>query len=232
MWWPTTAAERTRRKPPDVGQSTRHATQLRQPRRKDKPVFYLLAGPNGAGKSTLYKALVQGGTIPAAAEFVNADLHEGEYLQHIADPQARSEAARLWADARRAALLKAGQSFVSETVFSHESKLALIEEAQGQGFFVMLLVVCLDDPKHLLKRVANRVTEGGHNVPAERILARYPRTLANLAVAVRIADAAVLYESYAVAVGTHTAVAVCKKGWTQEKVVPLPEWARHVTSRL
>ena len=193
---------------------------------KDKPVFYLLAGPNGAGKSTLYKALVHGGTIPAAAEFVNADLHEGEHLQHIADPQVRSEAARLWADARRAYLLKAGQSFVSETVFSHESKLALIGEAQAQGFFVMLLVVCLDNPNHLLKRVANRVAEGGHNVPAERILARYPRTLANLAVAVRIADAAVLYDSYAVAAGTHAAVAVCKREWTQEKVVLLPRWAK------
>ena len=155
-------------------------------------------------------------------------MHEGEHLQHTADPQARSEAARLWADARRAALLKAGQSFVSETVFSHESKLALIEEAQQQGFFVMLLVVCLDDAKHLLQRVANRVTEGGHNVPAERIFARYPRTLTNLAVGVRIADAAVLYDSYAVAAGTHTAVAVCKREWTQEKVVPLPEWAKTI----
>lgn len=64
-----------------------------------QPVFYLLAGPDGAGKSTLYKALVQGGTIPVAAEFVNADLHEGEHLQHITDPQARVDVARLWANA-------------------------------------------------------------------------------------------------------------------------------------
>ena len=108
------------------------------------------------------------------AEFVNADLHEGEYLQHIADPQVRSEAARLWADARRADLLKTGQSFVSQTVFSHES---------------------------------------------------------NLAVTVRIADATVLYDSYAVAAGTHTAVAVCKKKWTQEKVALLAEWARVVLGK-
>jgi len=40
-----------------------------------QPVFYLLAGPNGAGKSTLYRALALAGTIPTAAEFVNADLH-------------------------------------------------------------------------------------------------------------------------------------------------------------
>jgi predicted ABC-type ATPase len=46
----------------------------------EQPVFYLLAGPNGAGKSTLYRALVLAGTIPAAAEFVNADLHEAAHL--------------------------------------------------------------------------------------------------------------------------------------------------------
>lgn len=193
-----------------------------------QPVFYLLAGPNGAGKSTLYRALVLAGTIPATAEFVNADLHEAVHLQHITDPEQRSEQARQWADARRAALLQAGQSFVSETVFSHESKLALIQEAQAKSFFVMLLVVALDQPERLLARVAQRVLEGGHPVPPERILARYPRTLAHLTHAVRLADAAILYDSADVSPGTHTAVATCKGDWTRELVQPMPEWARRV----
>ncbi len=199
-----------------------------KPAKPAKAVFYLLAGPNGAGKSTLYKALALQGTIPASAEFVNADLHEAAHLQHIANLEARSEAARHWADARRAELLGAGQSFVSETVFSHESKLALIEAAQQLGFFVMLIVVCLDDPQRLLARVAGRVTEGGHAVPPERILARYPRALANLSVAVRLADVAILYDSEAVSPGTHKAVAICRRDWTEEKVGPLPGWAKRV----
>ena len=136
------------------------------------PVFYLLAGPNGAGKSSLYRAAVADDLIPADADFVNADLHEAAHLQHVTDPQARSEQARQWADGRRAELLRSGQSFVSETVFSHESKLALIKEAQQNGFAVVLLAVCLDDPQRLLARVRQRVQEGGHDVPAERILAR------------------------------------------------------------
>ncbi|WP_342617482.1 zeta toxin family protein [Rhodoferax sp. GW822-FHT02A01] len=193
-----------------------------------KPVFYLLAGPNGAGKSTLYRALVLAGTIPASAEFVNADVHEAAHLQHLTDPEQRSTLARHWADARRAALLQAGQSFVSETVFSHASKLALIQEAQSKGFFVMLLVVALDHPERLLARVAQRVAEGGHTVPPERILARYPRTLEHLTQAVRMADAAILYDSADVTPGTHTAVATCKGDWTQELVQPLPEWARQI----
>lgn len=204
------------------------AKPISQRKAPDKPVFYLLAGPNGAGKSTLYKALVLAGTVPSTTEFVNADLYEAEHLQHIAQPQARSEQARLWADARRAALLDGGQSFVSETVFSHASKLALIEEAQAQGFFVMLLLVALDRPERLLERVAQRVAEGGHPVPAERILARYPRTLANLTQAVRLADAAVLYDSQDVTPGTHTVVAMCEGTWTKELVQPLPQWAQQV----
>jgi predicted ABC-type ATPase len=168
------------------------------------------------------------GTVPGTAEFVNADLFEAEHLQHIAQTQARSEQARLWADTRRAALLEAGQSFVSETVFSHASKLALIEDAQARGFFVMLLVVALDQPERLLERVTQRVIEGGHPVPTERILTRYPRTLANLTQAVRLADAAVLYDSQDVTPGTHTAVAMCKGAWTKELVQPLPQWAQQV----
>ena len=193
-----------------------------------QPVFYLLAGPNGAGKSTLYRALVLAGTISATAEFVNADLYEVERLQHIADPEQRSAQARQWTDSRRTQLLQAGQSFVSETVFSHASKLALIQEAKAKGFFVMLLVVALDQPERLLERVAQRILEGGHAVPPERILARYPRTLANLTQAVRLADAAILYDSADVTPGTHTAVASCKGDWTQELVQTMPEWARRV----
>lgn len=193
-----------------------------------QPVFYLLAGPNGAGKSTLYRALVLAGTISASDEFVNADLYEAERLQHIADPEQRSAQARQWADTRRTKLLQAGQSFVSETVFSHASKLALIQEAQAKGFFVILLVVALDQPERLLARVVQRVAEGGHAAPPERILARYPRTLANLTQAVRLANAAILYDSADVTPGTHTAVATCKGDWTQELVQPMPEWARRV----
>ena len=160
-----------------------------------RPVFYLLAGPNGAGKSTLYRASLEAGLIPAEATFVNADLHEATHLQHIAQPARRSQMARQWADAQRAACLAAGDSFVSETVFSHPSKLDLLVAARTAGFSIVLLIVCVEEPRHLLARVQQRMQEGGHSVPAERILARYPRTLANLAKAIPLADLALLYDT-------------------------------------
>lgn len=193
-----------------------------------QPVFWLLAGPNGAGKSTLYRALVLQGLISADAEFVNADLYEQAALAHLADPESRSAAAREWADARRAALLAEGRSFVSETVFSHPSKLELIAQAQAAGFIVHLLVVAIDDPQRLIARVRQRVGEGGHDVPPRRILERYPRTLANLAQAVRRADIAMLYDAQDVQPGTHRMVALCRRERTRVLHRPLPQWARTV----
>jgi len=120
---------------------------------------------------------VREGILGPPLEFVNADLHERAHLQHITSGEERSRAARTWADGRRATLLATRTPFATETVFSHPTKLDLIANAQRQGFTVALYVVALDDPQRLLGRVAQRVREGGHPVPPERILARYPRTL-------------------------------------------------------
>jgi predicted ABC-type ATPase len=194
-------------------------------------VFYLLAGPNGAGKSSLYRAAVLDGLIPQEAEFVNADVHERDHLQHILDAQKRSEAARDWADARRKALIAQAQNFVSETVFSHPSKIALIEEAQAAGLVVVLLVVCMDQPERLLERVKQRVSEGGHDVPTQRILERYPRTLTNLRQAVRRANIAMLYDNPGEVSEAFIApkrVAVCRGASTRILHQPLPQWAQQV----
>lgn len=192
------------------------------------PVFHLLAGPNGAGKSTLYRALVKDERIGKELAFINADLYERDHLQHIADPAMRSEAARHWAEAQRKAKLLAGESFVSETVFSHESKLALIEEAVAQGYVVALYVVALDDPQRLLARVQGRVREGGHDVPPERILARYPRTLANLSKAAFLATVAYLYEAREIEDGGPFMLAMCHERKVTAFVEPLPQWAQQV----
>ena len=136
----------------------------------------------------------------------------------------RSEAARDWADSRREALLKAKTGFVSETVFSHESKLALIMQARAMGFDVVLYVVSLDDPQRLLPRVSQRVREGGHNVPAQRILERYPRTMANLKKAVRLVDLAFIYDAAEVEQGAHLLVAMCEREQTTLLVTEQPIW--------
>ena len=168
------------------------------------------------------------GILGPPLEFVNADPHERAHLQHITSGEERSRAARTWADGRRATLLATRTPFATETVFSHPSKLDLIANAQRQGFTVALYVVALDDPQRLLGRVAQRVREGGHPVPPERILARYPRTLANLAQAVRLADVAYLYDAMEVTEGGPRLVAIRTATATTALVDAMPDWVQRM----
>jgi predicted ABC-type ATPase len=192
------------------------------------PVLHLIAGPNGAGKSTLYQYLIKP-RYPHLV-FVNADLYERDVLQHIGNPLQRSEAARGWADGQRADFLARGESFVSETVFSHHSKLDLIRQAQASGFQVALYVVCINEPRQLLRRVKQRVHEGGHDVPGNKILERYPRTIANLTEAVRLADLSMLFDSVDVDRGGPLLVASVTRASVTRHVNPLPDWARTMLS--
>ncbi len=129
--------------------------------------MFMLAGPNGAGKSTLYDTVI---APRIKAPFINADRIQQDELKDGA-MRAAYAAAGIAEDRRREAL-RQRRSFVTESTFSHESKLALVAEAQRRGFVVVLYVVALDDPARLVQRVATRIGEGGHPVPPERILAR------------------------------------------------------------
>lgn len=192
------------------------------------PIFHLLAGPNGAGKSSLYRALLAEGLIDSKLEFINADIYEREHLKHIKNPLKRTEAARSWAEGRRSALIQEKRSFASETVFSHASKVALIEQAKQAGYQIILYIVALDNPETLIERVSQRVREGGHDVPPDKILSRYPRTLANLVKAIPLVDAAFLYDSQDIQRSGLAHIATCRKDALIEGVVDLPTWAKTV----
>ena len=85
-------------------------------------------------------------------------------------------------------------------------------------------MVSVDDPQRLLARVSQRVQEGGHNVPASRILERYPRTMANLKQAVRLANLAFIYDAAEVEYGGHLLVVMCEKERITSLVDQLPVW--------
>lgn len=189
----------------------------------------MLAGPNGAGKSTLYKAALADGLLPSDAEFVNADHHEAQFLMHVHDGAERSKLARTWADQRRQKLLTARQTFVSETVFSHPSKIDLLVAAKKAGFLVVLLIVCVNDPQQLLSRVKMRVQEGGHSVPPEKIMERYPRTLSHLKLAIPWCDLALLYDTSGSGrqdISPPKLVARWSSGLWIQQVSRLPRWAQ------
>lgn len=153
----------------------------------------LVVGSNGAGKSTfIRKTLIP--ALPPGAVFVNADEIAAQRWPE--DPEGMSyEAARI-AAATRQALIAAKLPFIAETVFSHPSKLSLIDDAQAVGFHVALHVILV--PEDLtVARVARRVASGGHSVPEVKIRERYQRLWSLVTRAMAVADAATAYDNSA-----------------------------------
>ena len=74
--------------------------------------------------------------------------------------------------------IRRGESFSQETVFSHTSKVDALRLAKEAGYRTYLYFVATDSAQINLRRVANRHLQGGHDVPAEKVIERYARSLA------------------------------------------------------
>ncbi|MDT7549979.1 MAG: hypothetical protein QOE84_2373 [Actinomycetota bacterium] len=153
------------------------------------PVLHLLAGPNGSGKTTLARRVIVPATnLPFVnADDIAADRWPGAELEHAYDA---SEAA----SAERSTQLQDRSSFITETVFSHPSKVELVQRAQEVGYRVYLHVVVV--PEELsVRRVAHRVGQGGHAVPEKKIRGRYRRLWPLVVQARALADMTYLYDN-------------------------------------
>ena len=131
-----------------------------------RPVIVALAGPNGAGKSTFYGAHL----ITTGLRLVNADVLARELG---VDAYRAAE----MAGALREKLLEQRESFIFETVFSDPvgDKISFLQRAAGAGYNVILCFIGISDPAMSEERVTMRVTQGGHDVPVEKLAARFPR---------------------------------------------------------
>jgi predicted ABC-type ATPase len=149
----------------------------------------LVVGPNGAGKST-FVAFTLAPLLPGSP-FVNAD--EIAKQRWPTDAERHSYEAAQIAAATRSALIEAGRSFIAETVFSHPSKLDLIDEALAREYTVVLHVLLV--PEDLaVERVRHRVLAGGHNVAEEKIRERHRRLWDLVVRAIGLCDSATVYD--------------------------------------
>jgi len=191
----------------------------------DSKQLWLLAGGNGAGKSTFYdKNLASKGI-----QFVNADqISKNIYADK--DEKSSYKAATI-AEKIREDLLEQGITFCYETVFSHESKIDFVNEAVSLDYEVVLVYIHLEDPKLNEARVHQRITEGGHAVPIEKIYSRIPRTIKHVAEILPIvSEARLLDNSY------HSdpfkTIAIVKEGRLISKVDSLPDWAKDILIKI
>jgi predicted ABC-type ATPase len=150
----------------------------------------LVVGPNGAGKSTFVE-LTLSPLLPGSV-FVNADEIAKQRWPDDA-PAHAYEAARIAAETREK-LIQLGRPFIAETVFSHPSKLELIDTAHAAGYTVVLHVLLI--PEELaVQRVAYRVRGGGHPVAENKIRERFHRLWSLVADAILRCEQATVYDN-------------------------------------
>jgi predicted ABC-type ATPase len=99
------------------------------------------------------------------------------------------------ADFLRRKLLEQRISFSFETVMSSPDKVALLETAQGLGYRTYLYYIATDDPAINVSRVQARVRLGGHDVPKDKIISRYERSLDLLLPAIRHTSRAFIFDN-------------------------------------
>lgn len=181
-----------------------------------RPVLVALAGSNGAGKTTFYHAHLRS----AGLRFVNADV-----LARSVGMGAYS-AAHV-ASALRRELLAQRESFVFETVFSDPvgDKLRFLQEAVKAGYEVVLCFIGIPSPEISDERVAMRVSQGGHDVPREKLEDRFPRTLANLRQALSVLPQAWIFDNEDLR-RPFRLVAVVESGHIAQLHPPIPAWLK------
>ncbi|HLJ06271.1 MAG TPA: zeta toxin family protein [Acetobacteraceae bacterium] len=144
------------------------------------PWFWIVAGPNGAGKSTLVDAGVAGDALGTDLVSLNADVRTKQILDsHPSTSDANLQAA-IDIDTQVADNIEQGTNFLVETVLSSDKYLDDIERALALGFQLGVIYVGLATPQDAIRRVALRRAMGGHDVPRDRIVARWSRSIAML----------------------------------------------------
>ena len=150
-----------------------------------------MVGPNGAGKSTFVRYTLSPILGPGSA-FVNAD--EIAAARWPDDAEAHAYDAANIAAKTRDALIRRRLPFIAETVFSHPSKLDLIDAAAEAGYRIFLHVLVVPEQVSV-ERVPRRVLAGGHRVPEAKIRARYQRLWPLVAQAAVRSDSADFYDN-------------------------------------
>jgi predicted ABC-type ATPase len=186
-----------------------------------RPIVVAIAGPNGAGKSTFFEAHV----APAGLRFLNAD----DLARELALDDAI--AARL-ANRLRLELVEQGESFVFETVLSDPvgDKVDFLAKAGTRGYTVVLVFIGLGDASMSGQRVAMRVMQGGHDVPAGKLSSQFPRTMKNLGRAIRKLPHVLVFDNSDLA-DPFRKVAGFENGKPVLLNEPLPRWLPLTSNR-
>lgn len=139
------------------------------------PRCFVMAGPNGSGKTTAALTV-----LPEieCLDYVNADAI-AYALSPFQPEKVAIKAGRLLIESVEE-LASRQEDFAFETTLASRSFYRFLKTCQSNQYEITLIYMWLDSPELAIKRVENRVRQGGHNIPKADIIRRYTRSCQNL----------------------------------------------------
>ncbi len=138
-----------------------------------RPRLTILGGPNGAGKTTLAKSSYA--DLLETDRFLNADEFAAELSSDAPSDKAVPAGRRLIE--LRSLWLDEGFDFIIESTLATKTLLRSVHIASAKQYRITLVFLWVSDPDICIQRVANRVSQGGHYIPADVIKRRHARGL-------------------------------------------------------
>lgn len=161
-----------------------------------KRELFVFAGPNGSGKSTVIGSFMSAGVISADSYICPDNVVKVVKREHPdLDEYAAYVQAMQMAERSRNAYVRNGKSFSFETVFSNPDKLKFLRFAKAYGFHIVVIYITTADPAINVRRVQRRMSEGGHDVPKDKIRTRYERSMKLMPKVISFADEAEVYDN-------------------------------------
>jgi len=139
------------------------------------PTFFIIAGPNGAGKSTAAPFLLK--SLLNIDNYINADTIAAGLSAF--DPDSVAFTAGRMMIERMRELSARHEDFAIETTLASRTFAAWLRRLSQEGYQTRLLFLSLPDPEVAVRRVAQRVEQGGHNIPEQTILRRFDAGIQN-----------------------------------------------------
>lgn len=158
-----------------------------------RPVLIVIAGPNGSGKTTITSKILRHEWLEDAI-YINPDQVAQEMFGDWNSPEAVMQAAQYCEQLREQCLFKK-HSLIFETVLSSEEKVDFIRRAHEAGYFIRIFFVSTSHPAINASRIAQRVLEGGHDVPITKIISRYQKSILNCQRVASIANRVYVYDN-------------------------------------
>lgn len=179
----------------------------------------IFAGPNASGKSTIAKYILNDVDLA----FLNPDMIAKIYFDHIIDEMEKyKNNAMPFSEGIRTKYVNSGISFSIETVFSDSNKLHFVSSLKERGFKIYTIWMGTNDPYINIERAIKRQEAGGHIVPAEKITARYYKSMDNLLQLLQLSDTAVVIDN-----SKEKPILMIQKNEKEYKIIcedTLPNW--------